>query len=122
MECVAGSHRWGKGYRPTRFDGTPLYAQDDFDTLPDIDERRAELRILGWDMEPGDAIAFSFMTVHGAPANRTGTVRRAFSSRWLGDDARYAERAGNTSPPFPDVRLRQGDPLDVPQFPLVHRR
>ncbi len=121
MECVAGSHLWGKGYRPTRFDGTPLYPDDDFERIPDIDARRAELRILGWDMEPGDAIAFSFMTVHGAPANRAARPRRVFSSRWLGDDARYAQRAGNTSPPFPDLGLRHGDPLEVAQFPLVYR-
>lgn len=121
MECVAGSHRWGKGYRPTRFDGTPLYPHDDFERIPDIDAQRASLRILGWDMEPGDAIAFSFMTVHGAPANRSRSTRRAFSSRWLGDDARYAERSGRTSPPFPDLALRHGDPLEVAQFPLVHR-
>jgi ectoine hydroxylase-related dioxygenase (phytanoyl-CoA dioxygenase family) len=72
-------------------------------------------------MEPGDAIAFSFMTVHGAPANRSRSTRRAFSSRWLGDDARYAERSGRTSPPFPDLALKHGDPLEVAQFPLVHR-
>ena len=120
MECVAGSHRWGKGYRPTRFDGTPLYPQDDFESIPDIEAQRAELRILGWDMQPGDAIAFSFMTVHGAPANRSRTVRRAFSSRWLGEDARYAVRTGKTSPPFPDLALEDGDPLDVPLFPLVY--
>lgn len=24
MECVAGSHAWGKDFRPTRFDGTSL--------------------------------------------------------------------------------------------------
>ena len=121
MECVAGSHRWGKGYRPTRFDGTPLYPDDEFERIPDIEAQRAGLRILGWDVEPGDAIAFSFMTVHGAPANRARSMRRAFSSRWLGDDARYAERNGRTSPPFPDLGLRHGDPLEAAQFPLVYR-
>jgi ectoine hydroxylase-related dioxygenase (phytanoyl-CoA dioxygenase family) len=121
MECVAGSHRWGKGYRPTRFDGTPLYPDDGFERIPDIEAQRASLRILGWDVQPGDAIAFSFMTVHGAPANRARGTRRAFSSRWLGDDARYAERTGTTSPPFPDLGLRHGDPLEAAQFPLVYR-
>lgn len=121
MECVAGSHRWGKGYRPTRFDGTPLYPHDEFERIPDIEAQRASLPILGWDVEPGDAIAFSFMTVHGAPANRARSMRRAFSCRWLGDDARYAERAGRTSPPFPDLALRHGDPLEAAQFPLVYR-
>jgi ectoine hydroxylase-related dioxygenase (phytanoyl-CoA dioxygenase family) len=121
MECIAGSHRWGKRFRPRRFDGTPLYAQDDFEELPDIEAHRGEYRILGWDMEPGDAIAFSFRTVHGAPANVSSRRRRVFSSRWAGDDAAFADRGGKTSPPFPDLKLRHGDPLDVPEFPVVYR-
>jgi ectoine hydroxylase-related dioxygenase (phytanoyl-CoA dioxygenase family) len=58
--------------------------------------------------------------VHGAPANRSRSTRRAFSSRWLGDDARYAERAGQTSPPFPGLTLKHGEALDAAQFPLVY--
>jgi ectoine hydroxylase-related dioxygenase (phytanoyl-CoA dioxygenase family) len=121
MECVAGSHRWGRGFRPTRFDGTALYPKDDFDEIPDIDAKRGELSVVGWDMEPGDAIAFSFRTVHGAPANRSTRPRRAFSSRWVGDDAVYVERGGKTSPPFPDLKLRPGDRLDAPAFPLIFK-
>jgi ectoine hydroxylase-related dioxygenase (phytanoyl-CoA dioxygenase family) len=121
MECVAGSHRWGKAFRPTRFDGTPLYPHDDLEAIPDIDARRAELDIVGWDMEPGDAIAFSFRTVHGAPANASSRARRVFSSRWVGDDAVFADRGGRTSPPFPGLGLKPGDPLDAPEFPLIHR-
>ena len=121
MECVAGSHRWGKGFRPRRFDGTPLYAHDDFEELPDIGAQRGELRILGWDMEPGDAIAFTFRTVHGAPANDAPRPRRVFSSRWIGDDAVFAERGGRTSPPFPGLELAPGAALDAPDFPLVVR-
>lgn len=120
-EYVAGSHRWGKNFRPTRFDGTPLYAQDGFEPLPDIESRRAELRIVGEAMQPGDALAFHFRTVHGAPANRSTGRRRGFSSRWVGDDATFADRGGMTSPPFPDLKLRHGDPLDAPEFPIVYR-
>ena len=112
MECVAGSHRWGRGFRPTRFDGTPLYPRDDFEQMPDIEAKRSELTVLGWDVEPGDAIAFTFRTVHGAPANRSTRRRRAFSSRWVGDDAVYVDRGGKASPPFPDLN----------QFPLVFPR
>ncbi len=119
MECVAGSHRWGRQFRPTRFDNTPLYANDGFETLPDIEARRAEFDIVASAMEPGDAIAFTFRTLHGAPANVSQRPRRVFSSRWVGDDAVFAERGGPTSPPFPDVKLRHGDPLDAPEFPLV---
>lgn len=121
MECIAGSHRWGKGFRPRRFDGTPLYAKDDFEDLPDIDAQRDRFRIVGWDMAPGDAIAFTFRTVHGAPANPSSRPRRVFSSRWVGDDAVFAERGGKTSPPFPDLKLTPGAPLEAPEFPLVHR-
>lgn len=121
MECVAGSHRWSKSFRPTRFDGTPLYAGDQFEAMPDIDARRAELEILGWDMEPGDAIAFSFRTVHGAPANNSSRPRRVFSSRWVGDDAVFADRGGKTSPPFPGLSLKGGEPLEALEFPLVFR-
>lgn len=121
MECVAGSHRWGKEFRPTRFDGTPLYARDAFETIPDIEAQRSHLSILGWGMEPGDAIAFSFRTVHGAPANPSTQARRVFSSRWVGDDAVFADRGGRTSPPFPDLQLKPGEPLDAPEFPVVFR-
>jgi ectoine hydroxylase-related dioxygenase (phytanoyl-CoA dioxygenase family) len=121
MECVAGSHRWDREFRPMRFDGTPLYAKDEFSAMPDIDAQRAQMTILGWDMEPGDAIAFSFRTVHGAPANRSARPRRVFSSRWVGDDAVFVDRGGRTSPPFPGLSLRDGAPLDAPEFPVVYR-
>jgi len=122
MECIAGSHRWGKDFRPTRFDGTALYAKDDFEPIPDIDSHRGDYRIVGWDMEPGDAIAFNYRTVHGAPANRSERSRRVFSSRWVGDDAVFVDRGGKTSPPFPDLKLRHGDPIYGPEFPLVYPR
>jgi hypothetical protein len=48
-------------------------------------------------------------------------MRRVFSARWVGDDAVFAERAGRTSPPFPDLGLHDGDPLEVPIFPVVYR-
>jgi ectoine hydroxylase-related dioxygenase (phytanoyl-CoA dioxygenase family) len=121
MECIKGSHGWGKGFRPMRFDGTRLYANDDFEVMPDIEAMRPTLDIAGWDMQPGDAIAFNFRTVHGAPGNQSPRMRRVFSARWVGDDAVFAERAGRTSPPFPDLGLRDGDPLDVPIFPVVYR-
>lgn len=120
IEFVAGSHRWGRRFRPDRFNGDPLYdTGSDYEPIPDIDAARGDYRILGWDMEPGDAVAFHFLTVHGAPANTNSQRRRAFSSRWLGDDCRWARRDGPTSPPFPGVTLKPGDPMDAPEFPLV---
>lgn len=41
LQCVAGSHRWSSvGFRPQRFDGSPLFADDDFDATPDIEAER----------------------------------------------------------------------------------
>ncbi len=121
LECVAGSHRWNvAGYRPKRFDGTPLYPSDDFDEIPDIDAQREQLPIRGWDMEPGDAVAFDFRTIHGAPANTSTSTRRVFSSRWVGADARFVRRGAAGSPPFPHVTLEDGAPFDAPEFPLIY--
>jgi ectoine hydroxylase-related dioxygenase (phytanoyl-CoA dioxygenase family) len=122
VEFVAGSHRWGRWFRPRKFTGIAYDHKDDgLEDMPDISAQRAEHRLLGWDMEPGDAIAFHFLTVHGAPGNFSPNRRRAFASRWLGDDAVYARRSGETSPPFPglDQRLKPGDALAAEEFPLV---
>lgn len=121
VEYVAGSHRWNRQFSPTRFDGTRLYASDRFEPIPDIAAERERYDIVGWAMQAGDAVAFDYRTVHGAPGNRSSARRRAFSARWVGDDVVFADRGGRTSPPFPELRLRAGDPLDAPEFPLVYR-
>lgn len=119
VEYVAGSHRWGKDFRPQRFDGTALYQGDTAEGVPDVEAKRQDLPVLGWAMQPGDAIAFDFRTLHGAPANATANRRRAISFRWVGDDARFARRQGRTSPPFPDLVFEDGAPFDGPDFPVV---
>jgi ectoine hydroxylase-related dioxygenase (phytanoyl-CoA dioxygenase family) len=122
LEAVAGSHAWGKLFRPRRFDGTAYdHQSDDLVEMPDISANRDAYRILSWDLEPGDCIAFNFMTVHGAPGNLTTGGRRAFSTRWFGEDAVYADRGGATSPPYPHLagRLKAGDPLPLDEFPVI---
>ncbi len=109
----------GKDVQAYVFSGNPVNASHDWDELPDIDGHRNDYRILGWETEPGDAIAFNFRTVHGAPANFSSGRRAAIAFRWLGDDVTYADRGGNSSPPFPGVTLKEGDIMDAPEFPLV---
>ena len=120
VEYVAGSHKWGREFRPERFNGSPLNDGDTRERIPDIDNNRADFDIRGWAMQPGDAVAFTYWTVHSAPANSAKEQRRAFSIRWVGDDAVYAEK-GVHSPPFPDLGLKAGEPLAGEQFPLVWR-
>lgn len=123
VRFVTGSHRWGRWFRPERFNKSPLNPDDGLESVPDIDGDPGTYRILAWDMAPGDAIAFNFLTLHGAPPNRSlERRRRAFSTRWVGDDATFTRRDAVTSPPFRDVTLGPGDPLDAPEFPLVYPR
>ena len=48
--------------------------------------------------------------------------RRAFSLRLVGDDARYVERPGRTSPPFPGHGMTPGQKLREDWFPTIYRR
>jgi ectoine hydroxylase-related dioxygenase (phytanoyl-CoA dioxygenase family) len=70
-------------------------------------------------MNIGDAIVFNFSTVHGAPENKSKNRRRAFSVRFTGDDATYIKRKGEMSPPFPNVKLKNGQALDSRTFPVL---
>jgi ectoine hydroxylase-related dioxygenase (phytanoyl-CoA dioxygenase family) len=119
IEYIAGSHKAGKLYKPQRFDGTDLYEQDDSEPVPDIDIDRSAFNILGWAVEPGDAVAFDFGTLHGAPANSSTERRRVISFRWVGDDARFVARPGKTSPAFPDLHYADGDKFEGAEFPVI---
>jgi ectoine hydroxylase-related dioxygenase (phytanoyl-CoA dioxygenase family) len=122
LQFLAGSHRWGRRFVPRKFiDHRPYGEADDrFELLPDEDELLRDQRVIGWDVEPGDVLAFHFRTLHGAPGNRLDSRRRAVSLRWLGDDARFGDRPWATSPPFEPNGLVVGGTLDGdPRFPLV---
>ena len=85
--------------------------------VPDPDAE--DMHVVEWALEPGDAVAFNFGTLHGARGNETGHRRRAFSLRLVGDDARYVERAGPTSPPFPGHDMVAGQRLREDWFPML---
>ncbi|MCF6628497.1 phytanoyl-CoA dioxygenase family protein [Raoultella ornithinolytica] len=122
LRCIRGSHRWGDEFSPTRFNGSKLYAHSRFKELPDIDAHQDDYDIVSWALEPGDAVAFHYRTLHGARGNATARARRVFSARWVGDDATFADRGGVTSPPFPELTLKDGEALVSPLFPRVWPR
>jgi ectoine hydroxylase-related dioxygenase (phytanoyl-CoA dioxygenase family) len=118
---VPGSHLWPGYLTPRTFvDQEPYEGSERFGPVPDIDAESDGHDLLSWDLELGDCVVFHMKTVHDAPGTEGLTGRRrAFSTRWLGDDAVWAERPFPTSPPFPDVDLRPGAPLDHPRFPVL---
>ena len=119
-EFLVGSHLWNRQFLPTKFFGHSYDQKDDeFENLPNIDDNRSKYKISSWSLNPGDVIAFNFATIHGAPENKSKNRRRAFSIRFTGDDATYIKRKGEMSPPFPEVKLKNGDPLDSDTFPKI---
>lgn len=121
LEFIAGSHLTGQFYQPQFFNGNPLNEGDEMVPVPDVNSDRERFDIRGWAVSPGDAVAFDYRTVHGAPANTSQTdQRRAFSLRLVGEGARFIRHEGRqTSPPFPDVTLAHGAPLEGPEFPVI---
>ena len=119
-EFVLGSNKWNKQFLPTKFFGHSYKQKDgEFEHIPEIEESRNKFKIKSWKVSPGDAIIFNFSTVHGAPENKSRNRRRAFSVRFTGDDATYIKRKGEMSPPFPYLKLKNGQPLDSKTFPVL---
>ena len=77
--------------------------------------------MIGWELEPGDAVFFHMLTLHAAGGVSGPHRRRVLSVRFLGDDMVHALRPWTTSPPFPglDDELADGAPLDHPLFPVL---
>ena len=124
LEFVAGSHASRTWYMPRSFfdDRALVFDEGTFEEVPDVEADRGAHPILGWPLEPGDAVAFNMLTLHAAAGSRRH--RRAFSVRLVGDDVRIAVRPNPTSPTFPELEgvLGHGDRLDHPLFPRLWPR
>jgi ectoine hydroxylase-related dioxygenase (phytanoyl-CoA dioxygenase family) len=120
LELVAGSHR-GPWLMPRTFlrKEARWFPEDSLAELPDIDADRGAFDIRTFGLQPGDAIFFDFLTVHGAPGFLHPGRRRILSLRYLSADARHAPRTWRTSPPFDDLSLPAGAAMDHPLFPVV---
>jgi ectoine hydroxylase-related dioxygenase (phytanoyl-CoA dioxygenase family) len=121
LRLVLGSHLWPKLLRPKKWaGGEDFYANDaEFMDLPEVES--PSYAILEQALEPGDAIVFNYRTVHGARGNTGNRRRRAFSARFVGDDARFIQRPGRTSPPYPGIGQTTGERLREDWFPTVWR-
>ncbi len=125
LEFVAGSHL-GPWLMPRTFmdNEARWFPEGSLEELPDIDAYPERFRVLGWALEPGDAVFFHMLTLHAAGGVTGGSRRRAFSIRFLGDDVTHAPRPWKTSPEFPGLadELSAGAPMEHPLFPVLWER
>jgi len=103
--------------RHTNFAAEDRPSPPDFHTAPDRYE------ILSWDYNAGDAVLFNTRIMHSSGGNSSKDVNRiAYSTRWIGDDVRFAVKPGWQDPllfPDSDERTRDGDPLVSRKFPVA---
>ena len=120
LRCAAGSHLLDKEIRPTSWANNDNFYADNsqFMDIPDIDNSGYAVR--EWAMQPGDAVAFDFRTIHGASANTVASRSRTLSLRLVGDDVRYRKRDGRTSPNYPGINQQTGERLRTDWFPVIY--
>jgi len=118
VEYIKGSHKWGQKYRPASFGHNNQYTED-LPDIPDIEAIRDQIETVQYELEPGDCTIHHGLTVHCAPGNQSTTARRrAYISRWTGDDVVFHPRDGlQEMPPMPNILA--GDPLDSELWPAI---
>lgn len=121
LDFVRGSHRDGKWYMPRTFqtEQAKWFPEGTLADAPKPEDIGSD-QMLGWALEPGDALAFHMLTMHGSQGSTS--LRRAFSVRVLGDDIVHAPRQWRTSPQFDGVaeELAEGVAMEHELFPLLH--
>ncbi len=125
LEFIAGTHR-GPWFMPRTFlDGfAAWFPEGTLAEPPDFASDPERWPVIGWELEPGDAVYFDMLTVHGSGGVPPGGARRrVLSVRFLGDDMVHAPRPWTTSPPFPGLadELAAGAEMDHPLFPMLWR-
>tara|TARA_B100001029_G_C14990979_1_gene412029 strand:+ start:276 stop:1067 length:792 start_codon:yes stop_codon:yes gene_type:complete len=117
LKLLKGSHNLPKLIRPTKWSNNKSWYDNnnDFMNMPNINERD----VFNIEMKKGDAILFNFKVLHSTLGNSDNKPRKAFSARFIGDDVRYIDRQGETSPPFKGINLKSGDKMRNDWFPVV---
>jgi len=122
LKFVAGSHQ-GDWYMPRSFldDRAKWFPEGSLLDLPDVDGHPDDFTILGWELEPGDAVFFHMLTLHSAGGVDGPHRRRVLSVRFLGDDIVHSPRRWPTSPDFLGLadELPAGAPMDHDLFPIL---
>jgi len=99
LEFVAGSHR-GPWLMPRTFmrNEAKWFPEGSLAEVPDVEADRDGHPIVGWALQPGDAVFFHGLSLHSSRGSTDR--RRVVSIRCLGDDAQRVARAWRCSPPI----------------------
>ena len=123
LEFVAGSHL-GPWLMPRTFMAgeAKWFPEGTLADLPDIEADRDAYPILGWALEPGDAVFFNMLTLHAAGGSAGPPARVLDPVPGRRRDPRAA--ALDDLPAFPGLEdeLPAGSPMDHPLFPVVWER
>ncbi len=122
LAFVAGSHLVPSLFVPVDFaSGTPLGAPDGMEVLDDsrFAELVGSLRVVGFDLEPGDVLVFDNRIVHKGRRSEDPVDRQALSIRYLGDEAYLTWHGVNQTPPFHrmGMKFEEGDEPSDAWFP-----
>lgn len=129
MQYVRGSHKWPGVFKPNSFVSRRTLAdlglaeeEAEQIELPDIEGNRDDYDIVTHPSEPGDVIVHASRLIHGSGPNyTTDSPRRAASLRYTGDDVTYSFHRSAPPQPHHQHSLKEGDPIDCDQFPVVWR-
>ncbi len=122
IEFIAGTHR-GPWFMPRTFLDAEArwFPEGTLAEPPDFAADPERWPVIGWALDPGDAVFFNMVVVHGSGGVSGPNRRRVLSVRFLGDDMVHAPRPWTTSPPFPGLdSLPAGAEMDHPLFPRLH--
>jgi len=123
MQYVAGSHLWGKEFKPNLFISQTPIPGGLGERLADIEACLGDYDIRVVPAEPGDVIFHDVMTVHGSSGNVSeGRMRRGISLRYCGDDIRYRSKPGAVPQPWIENPPEEGAPLYSRFYPRVWPR
>lgn len=131
LEFVRGSHLWNVEYRSIDLeqykdentDGASYYfnrAAETNPAAPDIESMRDSFDILGFDVEPGDVIAFNYNILHhGGGGKSPSTKRRAYGIVYSDDNSVMVNRPNVIPNPINHAGGTFKDGQTIAEFPDI---